>query len=30
VRESGKYSGNNGINVIGIYEASVRTRIFEE
>ena len=30
VRESGEYSSNIGINVIGIYEESVRTRIFEE
>jgi hypothetical protein len=30
MRESGEYSGNIGIDVIRIYEASVRARIFEE
>jgi len=30
IRESGEYSGNIGIDVIRIYEASVRARIFEE
>jgi len=29
MRESGRYSGNIGVDVIGIYEASVRARIFE-
>jgi len=29
MRESGRYSGNIGIDIIGIYEASVRARIFE-
>jgi hypothetical protein len=30
MRESGEYSGNIGIDVIRIYETSVRARIFEE